>query len=153
GERSEGNRSAATQGDGSGRLDCADKVKDVRPGAVEAAAGPSDEDGFAGNPQSTIHNPQSEARLLIIEDNQDAADSLRDLLELHGCTVEVAYTGPEGVQRAREFRPEAVLCDLGLPGMSGYEVAAQLRQDPALARVRLIAISGYGQEEDRRRAR
>jgi CheY-like chemotaxis protein len=92
-------------------------------------------------------------RLLIIEDNQDAADTLREVLELCGYTVAVAYSGPEGVRLARQCRPEAVLCDLGLPGMSGYEVAAQLRQDPELARVRLIAVSGYGQEEDQRRAR
>jgi PAS domain S-box-containing protein len=99
-----------------------------------------------------IQDPKS-MRLLIIEDNRDAADSLRELLELSGCTVEVAYSGPEGVRLARQRRPEAVLCDLGLPGMSGYEVAAQLRQNPELAGVRLIALSGYGQEEDQRRAR
>ena len=91
-------------------------------------------------------------RILIVEDNLDAAESLRDLLELCDCTVEAVYTGPTGLEAARQFRPEVVLCDLGLPGMDGYQVAAALRRDPEMAGARLIAISGYGQEEDQRRA-
>jgi PAS domain S-box-containing protein len=97
--------------------------------------------------------PVRARRVLIIEDHGDAAHSMRDLLEAFGHTVRVACTGPEGVAAAREFAPEVVLCDLGLPGMSGFEVAAQLRQAPEFARTRLIALSGYGQDEDRRRAR
>jgi CheY-like chemotaxis protein len=93
-------------------------------------------------------------RVLIVEDNRDVADSLRLVLEATGHTAEVAYTGPEAVEAAKKFRPAVVLCDLGLPGgMSGHEVARALRQDPATANVRLIAISGYGQPEDRERAR
>jgi CheY-like chemotaxis protein len=92
-------------------------------------------------------------RILIVEDSRDAADSLRMLLELLGHQVEVAYSGPEGVRRARQWRPDVVLCDIGLPGLDGYEVAGELRHDPATAKARLIAITGYGQEEDRRRAR
>jgi PAS domain S-box-containing protein len=91
-------------------------------------------------------------RILIVEDNRDAAESLRDLLELQGCTVALAYSGPAAVAVARQFQPEVVLCDIGLPGMDGHQVAAALRSDPALARVHLIALSGYGQEEDRRRS-
>ena len=97
--------------------------------------------------------PTGPLRVLIVEDNRDAADSLRELLESSGCTVAVAYSGPEGVTLAPRFRPEVVLCDLGLPGLDGYGVAAALRQDPATARAGLIAVSGYGQEEDQRRAR
>jgi PAS domain S-box-containing protein len=92
-------------------------------------------------------------RILIVEDNRDAADSLRILLELLGHQVAVAYSGPEGVQLAREMRPDVVLCDIGLPGLDGYGVAGELRHDPATADAQLIAITGYGQEEDRRRAR
>jgi signal transduction histidine kinase len=92
-------------------------------------------------------------RILVVEDNRDAAETLRDLLELSGCSVEVAYSGQTGVAAARRFQPEVVLCDLGLPGMDGYQVAAALRQDPILTNTRLIAISGYGQEEDQRRSR
>jgi CheY-like chemotaxis protein/two-component sensor histidine kinase len=92
--------------------------------------------------------------ILIVEDNRDAADSLRMVLELTGHQAAVAYTGPQAVEAAKQLRPAVVLCDLGLPGgMSGYDVARALRQDPAMANARLIAISGYGQPEDRERAR
>jgi PAS domain S-box-containing protein len=96
--------------------------------------------------------PAAAARVLIVEDNPDAADSLRELLELSDHTVQVAYSGPEAVQIAPQFRPDVVLCDLGLPGMDGYEVAAVLRRDSAMANTRLIALSGYGREEDQRRS-
>jgi two-component system CheB/CheR fusion protein len=91
-------------------------------------------------------------RVLIVEDNEDAADALRDLLELFGHQVDVAHSGPSGVRLAREVRPDVVLCDLGLPGMDGYAVAAALRQDPMTHSARLIAVTGYGQEEDLRRS-
>jgi PAS domain S-box-containing protein len=97
--------------------------------------------------------PSGPIRVLIVEDNRAAADTLRELLKLSGCTVEVAYSGPAALTAAREFHPEVVLCDLGLPGMDGFQVAKALRQDPATASARLIAVTGYGQEEDRRRAR
>jgi signal transduction histidine kinase/CheY-like chemotaxis protein len=91
-------------------------------------------------------------RVLVVEDNRDAAETLQDLLELAGCTVALAYSGPQALAIAPEFQPEVVLCDLGLPGMSGYEVGATLRQHPASARAQLIAVSGYGQAEDRERS-
>jgi CheY-like chemotaxis protein len=86
--------------------------------------------------------------VLLVEDNRDAAAILRDLLEFAGHTVEVAHTGSSGVEAAQQFQPDVVLCDLGLPGMDGYQVAAALRQNPATANIRLIALSGYGQDED-----
>jgi CheY-like chemotaxis protein len=92
------------------------------------------------------------ARILIIEDNPDAAETLRDLLKLSGYEVAVALSGPAGIETARQFRPTVVLCDLGLPEMDGYAVATALRRDPVTASARLIALSGYAQEEDRRRA-
>jgi two-component system CheB/CheR fusion protein len=91
-------------------------------------------------------------RVLIVEDNCDAADSLRMLLEIIGHDVRVAYNGPDGVAEARRWQPGVVLCDIGLPGLDGYGVAEALRRDPATAGARLIAITGYGSEEDRRRA-
>jgi signal transduction histidine kinase/ActR/RegA family two-component response regulator len=93
------------------------------------------------------------ARVLIIEDNRDAAESLRLLLALSGHEVAVAHTGPAGVELARRFRPDVVLCDLALPGLSGLEVARALRRDPATARLRLLALSGFGSDEDRRLSR
>jgi DNA-binding response OmpR family regulator len=98
--------------------------------------------------------PQAPAplRVLIVEDNVDAADILRTLLEHHGYQVSVAYTGPAGVTAAKSERPDVVLCDIGLPGMDGYAVADALRQNPETGAARLIAVTGYGREADRQRA-
>lgn len=90
-------------------------------------------------------------RILVIEDHLDIAASMKTLLELDGHDVALAYTGPAGVELARQFQPEVVVCDIGLPGvMDGYAVARACRADPALARAYLIALTGYGREEDRR---
>jgi PAS domain S-box-containing protein len=97
--------------------------------------------------------PAKRLRVLIVEDNRDAADSLRMLLTLFGYEVSVAYSGPEGVAAARRARPDVVVCDIGLPGMDGFSVASAIRRDPATADARLIAVTGYGQEEDRQRSR
>jgi signal transduction histidine kinase len=95
---------------------------------------------------------EARRRVLVVEDNLDTSETLRDLLELSGFEVEIAGSGADGVAAARQFHPDVVLCDLGLPGMNGYEVASALRRDPATAATRLIALTGYGGEEDRRRS-
>jgi PAS domain S-box-containing protein len=91
-------------------------------------------------------------RILVVEDNRDAAETLRVWLGILGHEVEVAHTGPEGVEAARRRPPEVVLCDIGLPGLDGYGVARAIRQDATTAGARLIAITGYGSDEDRRRS-
>ena len=91
-------------------------------------------------------------RILVVDDNRDAADSLRLLLELSGHEVAVAYSGQDGVQTAEHYQPDVVLCDIGLPGLDGYEVARQLRDNPVTAKARLIAVTAYGRDEDRRRS-
>jgi CheY-like chemotaxis protein len=91
--------------------------------------------------------------VVIVEDAVDAAESLRELLELKGFEVSVARTGPEGVALCQHLRPVGVACDIGLPGMTGFEVAHALRGDPLTASAVLVAVSGYAQEEDRRKAR
>ena len=98
-------------------------------------------------------SPRRRTRVLIVEDEKDSADSLRMLLELVGYEVEVAYDGPEGVEKAVRWLPHVVLCDIGLPGLSGYGVAEQLRRDPATAESHLVAITAWGGEEDKRRGR
>ena len=91
-------------------------------------------------------------RVLVVEDNRDAAETLRDLLEIAGHEVEIANAGHAGLEAARRTLPDVVLCDLGLPGMDGYSVAEELRKDPRTTKLRLIAVSGYGREEDRQRS-
>ncbi len=91
-------------------------------------------------------------RVLIIEDQADAAQSLREALELCGHEVQVTDNGPAGLSRAREFRPEVVLCDIGLPGMDGYQVARVFRADESLKDMFLVALSGYALPEDLQRA-
>jgi signal transduction histidine kinase/DNA-binding response OmpR family regulator len=136
-----GTVSAASAGHGQGteivvRLPLADAVQPAEPSRAPAA------------PATAVH------RVLVIEDNVDAAESLRMLFAMTGHAVQVAHAGPAGLEAARTFRPEVVLCDIGLPGgMDGYAVARAIRRDPALSGVRLIALSGYGQEDDRRRSR
>jgi signal transduction histidine kinase/CheY-like chemotaxis protein len=92
------------------------------------------------------------AHVLIVEDQQDAAESLAELVRLKGYGAEVALDGPAALARAAERRPNVVLLDLGLPGLDGYEVAVRMRQLPGFAGVLLVALSGYGRDEDRRRS-
>jgi two-component system CheB/CheR fusion protein len=96
--------------------------------------------------------PPAPRRVLVIEDNLDAAESLGAILELEGHTVEVAHDGPQGIARARKLRPDVVVCDIGLPGMDGYAVARALRGDPALRGAFLVALTGYALPEDQRDA-
>jgi two-component system CheB/CheR fusion protein len=91
-------------------------------------------------------------RVLVVEDNRDHAETLRTILALGGHEVVEAYDGPSGVAKAREFRPDVVLCDVGLPGMDGYEVARAIRADRSLASTVLVAVTGYTQPDDQRRS-
>lgn len=91
-------------------------------------------------------------RVVVVEDNRDAADSLRILLQLQGHEVAVAHNGPDGVEVALAEQPDVVVCDIGLPGFDGYEVARRLRREPEFQRTLFVALTGYGQDEDRRRS-
>jgi len=97
--------------------------------------------------------PTPERRLLVVDDNVDAAEGLAAMLQIWGYTVETAYDGPSAIERARAKPPNGAILDIGLPQMNGYEVARRLRADPATRDALLIALSGYGQDEDRQRAR
>ena len=93
--------------------------------------------------------PGGPARILVVDDNADAADMLAELLRFDGHQTAVAYSGSAALAKAREFQPGVVFLDIGLPDMSGYQVAAQMRQVPGLENAMLIALTGYGQERDR----
>ena len=91
-------------------------------------------------------------RILVVDDNCDAADTLAELLEMYGHTVRTAYTGAQAIERTLAFTPDIVFLDIGLPDMSGYEVAGKLRQLPIPQQFLLVALTGYGQEHDRQTA-
>ena len=110
----------------------------------------------ANLPQPAAPVPEAAAggsqRILVVDDNCDAADTLAELLEMYGHTVRTAYTGTQATERTLEFEPDIVFLDIGLPDMSGYEVAVQLRQLPIPQQFLLVALTGYGQEHDRQAA-
>ncbi|HEX6943807.1 MAG TPA: ATP-binding protein [Gemmatimonadaceae bacterium] len=98
-----------------------------------------------------LHRLRGRTKVLIIDDNHDAADSLGALLEVMGADIRVAYDGRTGLDILDSFRPAAVFLDLGMPDMDGYEVAHQIRSRPDAHDTVLIALTGWGQERDRRR--
>ena len=112
--------------------------------SARAAAAPSAE-GAEGEAHAA-------RRVLVVDDNVDAAESLCDVVAFLGHSAEAVYDGQAAIARAREHHPDVVLCDIGLPGMDGYEVARRMRADADLADIRLVAVSGYAQPEDRARA-
>jgi CheY-like chemotaxis protein len=91
-------------------------------------------------------------RILVVDDNADAADSLGMLLQVRGDEVRIAYDGVEALEAENQFRPEVVLLDIGMPRLSGYDVARRIREVRGQA-VLIVAITGWGQDEDRQRAR
>jgi CheY-like chemotaxis protein len=90
-------------------------------------------------------------RLLVVDDNRDAAESLAMLVRLQGHEVRVAHDGIAALEMVKNYRPALVFLDIGMPKMDGYELARRLRQQPGLEHVRLAALTGWGQQEDRRR--
>jgi CheY-like chemotaxis protein len=108
-------------------------------------------------PTGGVGGPRAEEagrrrRVLVVEDNADARDMLRTLLELKGHVVEEAADGPDALAKLQAFRPDVALIDVGLPGMDGYTLAQQAREQPGGRDVRLVAVTGYGQAQDRERA-
>src|SRR3954453_3560131 len=101
-------------------------------------------------PATELSNPRP-LRILVIEDNSDAAETLGDLLRLFGHEAAIALSGSTGVEVARSVQPDVILCDIGLPGMDGYAVASNLRSEPATRAARLVAPTGYGRHPDRPR--
>ena len=102
----------------------------------------------------TPEGPAARLRVLVVDDNHDAARSLARLLtRIHGQDVRVAHDGPDALRAADEFRPDLVLLNIGLPGMDGHAVAEVLRRKPEFARLRIVALTGWGQDDDRRRSR
>jgi PAS domain S-box-containing protein len=119
---------------------------------LPALAGDRATDGGRAARAESADVPLPRRRVLVVDDNVDAADSLGMLLRLEGQEVRVAHDGPSALQVAPEFRPEVVFLDIGMPGMDGYEVCRRLRQGPCPKGVLMVALTGWGHEEDRRRS-
>lgn len=115
-----------------------------------AAEGRSARDGTDEAPGGPL---QPSRRILVVDDSRDTAENLGSLLRLMGHEVRIAFDGPTALDAIRSDRPELILLDIGLPGMHGYDVAEHIRKDPDLQNLVLAAVTGWGQEEDRRRAR
>ncbi len=88
-------------------------------------------------------------KVLVVDDNTDSADSLALLLSLDGHQTRTAYSGPDAIREARDFMPETVFLDIGLPGMNGYEVAKAIREESLNPDMILVALTGWGSQEDR----
>jgi PAS domain S-box-containing protein len=104
------------------------------------------------SPKGPEKRPPRSLRVLVVDDNEDSANGMARLLKLSGHTVCVAHSGPDAIELAREHEPEAVVLDIGLPGMDGYEVAAQLRREACCKEALIVAVSGYGEEQARTRS-
>src|SRR5687768_9920136 len=91
-------------------------------------------------------------RILVVEDNVDAAETMQMLLSISGYETKTAYDGATALELAKAFRPQVVFLDIGLPGKNGYEVARELRTLPEMHSALLVALTGYGHDDDRRRA-
>ncbi len=107
--------------------------------------------GDEGTTAQVVETP-ARRRILVVDDNVDSAESLAMMLKLLGNEVRTAHDGPSALAVAAAFLPDVVLLDIGMPGMDGLEVARRLRQMPSLRKAVLIAQTGWGQEEDRRRS-
>jgi two-component system CheB/CheR fusion protein len=139
----EGTVEAFSNGPGTG----SEFVVRLPAGVVEAADTPD------VTPRASVRSDASPCRILVVDDNVDAAQTLGMLLRLGGHEVRMAHDGSAALDVAPGFSPDVVLLDIGLPGLDGYEVARRLRRLPETEASLLVAVSGYGQDEDRRRAR
>ena len=113
----------------------------------------SDESENPDEARESAEHMVSRQRVLVVDDNVDGAESLAMLLQLFGHATRTVHTGPEALSAVRDFLPDVVFLDIGLPGMNGYEVAQRLRQDAQLRTPMLVALTGWGSEDDRKRAR
>lgn len=122
-----------------------------QPVAALPRVSPSDAPQDHGGPGAPVQAP-FRRRVLVVDDNHDAADSLSMLLELMGHEVAKAYEGRAAVELAGSFRPQLALLDIGMPELDGYDVARRIRKQPGGREAILVALTGWGQHEDRRRA-
>jgi CheY-like chemotaxis protein len=100
-----------------------------------------------------VQDATSRLRVLVVEDNSDGAEMLATLLKLFGHEARVAFDAEAGLRALHEFRPDVALLDIGLPGIDGHELARRIRRQPGYETLPLVAISGWGRDEDVKQAR
>jgi PAS domain S-box-containing protein len=120
---------------------------------LPVGGGPDPSGGSTVNQEPVAQQPVTPLRVLVVDDNADSADTLAMLLRLSGHEVAVARDGYGAVDMTTTFGPELILLDIGLPGISGYEAAKRIRELPDSGRIQLVALTGWGQDDDRRRSR
>lgn len=133
------------------------RAESAGPGAgstftVRLPLGPEGEDAHAPEPEAAPARRPAGTRILVVDDNNDAADLLALMLEKAGYLTDVAYDGPSALAAAKTCPPDVVILDIGLPGMSGYDVARALRRATSSVPLALIALTGWGTREDKQRA-
>jgi CheY-like chemotaxis protein len=119
---------------------------------LPAVAAPKGAESPSSNGHAPV-KPAEPARVMVVEDNPDIARVVAALVKRCGHEARVAHDGPTALKLAQQFHPDVALLDIGLPGMSGHDLARHFREDRELCNMRLVALTGYGQEEDRRRSR
>jgi CheY-like chemotaxis protein/nitrogen-specific signal transduction histidine kinase len=143
------------------------RLVEMHGGTIEAASGgvgegarftvalpaiPAPTQAQAERPPEAAHHAKA-LRILVVEDNPDGRETLAMMLRIGGHQVDEADSGPSGVARLEALHPDLAIVDIGLPGFDGYEVARRTRANPGMSATRLVALTGYGQEDDRRNAR
>jgi two-component system CheB/CheR fusion protein len=103
--------------------------------------------------EPVTRSASTESRVLVVDDNRDAAESMAVLLRMEGHLVNVVYDGLAALDAVQSFRPDAILLDIGLPGLDGFEVAERIRAAPGGSELLIVAISGYGEDAHRDRAK
>ncbi len=106
----------------------------------------------ARRPDGDARSPRTRQRVLVVDDNRDAAESLGMLLEMEHCKVSVAFDGLQALEALDTFKPDIALLDIGMPGMDGYELARRIRATPRGRNLVLVALTGWGQADDKKRA-
>jgi CheY-like chemotaxis protein len=132
-----------------GRVDVHSVLTQGSEFVVRLPAVPSPTSPLSSIRPETVKPAAGILRVLVVDDNVDAAESLALLVKLLGHNVRMAHDGPAALQAAIDYLPNVVLLDIGLPGLTGYEVASEIRQQTVLHGVVLAAVTGYGQESDR----
>jgi CheY-like chemotaxis protein len=118
-------------------------------------AAQADDDPDSGIEEASAHSGREAGhlRVLVVDDSVDSAESTAIILEMSGHEVRKAHDGPDALSLAADFRPDVVLMDIGMPGMSGHEVAYRMRQTPGMRDIVLIAMTGYGRQADHEESR